>query len=251
MVFPDSGQAVCWTGDWILRWDLSPLGYLSTAAHGHLDALHLSLWLREVAIVIDPGTGAYYGDARLRAWLASWSAHNGPMVPGVDFPKRLGPFLWGPPHQTPTWRTQGDDTMAGELVLPHGTAQRQVRRVTGEEQDGWQVDDLFVPGEGAEGKGFQVRWHFAPGTRLSADPNSPRFFRGERRGVRFSVGFDAAWSRVQHFPETSGSVRIPIQGDLAGLCSPAFRRIEAGPFVVLTARGVNPARYRTTFLVEP
>jgi len=29
--------------DWILRWDLSPLGYLSTAAHGHANALHFHL----------------------------------------------------------------------------------------------------------------------------------------------------------------------------------------------------------------
>ena len=59
LLFPASGQAVCWTGDWQLRWDLSPLGFLDPAAHGHLDALHVSLWLRGIALVIDPGTGAY------------------------------------------------------------------------------------------------------------------------------------------------------------------------------------------------
>lgn len=259
MVFAESGQAVCWTGDWLLRWDLSPLGYLSTAAHGHLDALHLSLWLRDVALVIDPGTGAYYADGRLRSWLASWAAHNGPHVPGVEFPRRLGPFLWAQHHGKPSWRAEGEEVLDAELVLPHGTAQRRVRRITDEGRDGWQVDDLFVVSanprldkeeRAALEKGFQVRWQFAPGTRLVVDSESSRLFRGERRGVRFTVGCDAAWSRVQFFPETGGSLRIPVQGDLPGLCSSAFRRIEAGPFLLLTARGTNPTRYRTTFEVD-
>src|SRR6185436_6214193 len=101
LIYPDSGIAVCWSGDWNLRWDLSPLGYLSTAAHGHLDALHLSLWYKEMALVIDPGTGAYYGDTRLRAHLASWIAHNGPRPVELDFPKRLGSFLWSDAHANP------------------------------------------------------------------------------------------------------------------------------------------------------
>ena len=45
-VYEQGGIATCRSGDWSLRWDLSPLGYLKPAAHGHLDALHLSIWLR-------------------------------------------------------------------------------------------------------------------------------------------------------------------------------------------------------------
>lgn len=44
LYFPETGVAVCWQKIWMARWDLSPLGYLETAAHGHLDALHFSLW---------------------------------------------------------------------------------------------------------------------------------------------------------------------------------------------------------------
>lgn len=251
LIFPETGQAVCWSGAWNARWDLSPLGYLSTAAHGHLDALHVSLWLGGVALVIDPGTGAYYGDVRLRSWLASWAAHNGPHVPGTDFPRRLGPFLWGDPHRTPTWTSLDSRTLAGELPLPHGTVSRHIRRLSEDANDGWQVDDLVIPAPAATTSGFRVCWQFAPGTRLEATEGSPRFFRGERLGVRFSVGFDSAWSQVRFFPETLTSVGFPVTGDLAGLCSPAFRRILAGPYVELTARGANPSRYRTTFLAEP
>src|SRR5690242_6765003 len=90
--YPDTGMALCESGFWFLRWDLSSLGYLKTAAHGHLDALHLSIWFKGVAIVIDPGTGAYYADRQLRNWLASGEAHNTPLPDDGLGLRRLGPF---------------------------------------------------------------------------------------------------------------------------------------------------------------
>ena len=98
--FPDSGYAMRREGDWTLRWDLSPLGLGTMAAHGHLDALHVSLWLRGVAMVIDPGTGAYHADKQLREHLACRTAHNGP-APDKKWklPVRLGPFLWDSKHR--------------------------------------------------------------------------------------------------------------------------------------------------------
>jgi hypothetical protein len=248
LVFPQSGQAICWSGDWQLRWDLSPLGYLSMAAHGHLDALHLSLWLQNVALLIDPGTGAYYGDTRLRAWLASWDAHNGPRIPNAEFPKRLGPFLWESHHATPTWRALDPETMSGELALPEGSASRHIRRIRRDGQDGWEIDDLVVPSAGSSNTAFEVSWQFAPGTVLHASPETPTFFTGERKGVRFTLGLDAAWSRIQWIPETSASLGFPVEGDLRGLCSPSFRRVQSGPLILLRANGGNPGRYRTTLL---
>lgn len=276
MVFPNSGLAVCWQGDWLARWDLSPLGYLSTAAHGHLDALHLSLWLRGVAVVVDPGTGAYYGDTRLRAWLASWPAHNGPHVPGAGFPKRLGPFLWGSHHARPTWQPLEPHALQATLELPHGTACRQIRRLLESGQDGWQVEDQFLPpapdaaprvtepaaaessppesaslpagGSLAE---FRVAWQFPPGTRLESDPSRPRRFLARRKGVGFTVEFDASWSTLEQVTETPASSRLPVTGDLEGLCAPAFRWLDAGPRLLLTARHPGRTTYRTVFLAEP
>lgn len=248
LIFPESGQAVSWSGEWLARWDLSPLGYLSMASHGHLDALHFSLWLDGVAIIIDPGTGAYYGDKRLRAWLASWGAHNGPHVPGVDFPRRLGPFLWGDHHETPIWKDLGESTLGAEMGLPHGQARRQVKRLKDADRDGWQIDDLFLQQPGGSGDGFAVVWQFAPGTVLTPQPGNARVWIGNREGARFSVGFDAAWSQVEVFPVRPAPSEFPVQGDLAGLCSPAFRRLLAGPRIVLSATGANPMMYRTTIL---
>src|SRR5262249_52887256 len=98
-IYPHTGYAVARAGEWDLRWDLSPLGYLSTAGHGHCDALHLSIWWGDQAVLIDPGTGAYHADRPLRDYLASWQAHNGPHAVGTNFPERRGAFLWSAHHQ--------------------------------------------------------------------------------------------------------------------------------------------------------
>lgn len=261
MVFPDTGQAVCWQEGWLARWDLSPLGYLSTAAHGHLDALHLSLWLRGTAIVVDPGTGAYYGDTRLRAWLASWAAHNGPHLPGAKSPRRLGPFLWSDHHGQPQVQAIDNRTLAGALDLPHGRPRRLIRRLLRDHEDGWQIEDRFLPPTAPAGSRdavapdpipeFRVAWQFPPGTRLEPDPVRPRQYIGRRRSVAFRLILDPAWSAVELVAETPVSSRLPVTGDLMGLCSPAFRWIDAGPRFLLKARNPGDRPFRTTFLVEP
>src|SRR5439155_6472595 len=128
-LYPETGIAVCGSGFWWMRWDLSPLGYLKTAAHGHLDALHVSVWFKGVAIIIDPGTGAYYANPKLRTWLAARAAHNAPCPIGEEYPKRLGPFLWAEHHRRPIWGIGKSyemkcNNLMGELSLPNATLRR-------------------------------------------------------------------------------------------------------------------------------
>ncbi len=109
LVHAESGQAVWRDARWTVRADASPLGLGSMAAHGHLDALHVSLWFEQHALVIDPGTGAYYGNTALRSRLASWEVHNGPVpVSGRQTPQRLGPFLWMKHHAAPKLKVHED-----------------------------------------------------------------------------------------------------------------------------------------------
>lgn len=110
LLFKDSGMAAYSDPGWSLRVDASPLGFGALAAHGHCDALHVSVWHGDKAIFIDPGTGGYYGHKELRNELAAWSAHNGPQPQGgFRTPLRLGPFLQAQPHALP------------ELVLETGS----------------------------------------------------------------------------------------------------------------------------------
>jgi len=97
-----SGHAIWRDEAWTARVDASPLGFGTLAAHGHLDAMHVSLWSDGEPLLIDPGTGGYYGDVALRASLAAWEAHNG-AVPmwGRSVPMRAGPFLWREHHDVP------------------------------------------------------------------------------------------------------------------------------------------------------
>lgn len=251
LVFPDSGQAVNWGPSWQVRWDLSPLGFLSMASHGHLDALHLSFWLRGVALIIDPGTGAYFADARLRTWLASWGAHNGPHVPEEDTPQRLGPFLWHQHHAPPRWRTLDEHTLEAELVLPHGTLRRRVRRLYEDAQDGWAIDDGYEPADPGRPRPFLVRWQFPPGTALEASTAEARMFRGRRDEVHFTLHLGASWIRVRHLAETMDSLTLPVRGELVGLCSPAFRRVLSGPVLEVTGDGSANVWHRTTILAVP
>jgi len=247
-LFRDSGYALQRSEDWQLRWDLSPLGYLATAAHGHLDALHVSIWHRGVAFVIDPGTGAYYADGVLREHLASWRAHNGPHLAGVRFPQRLGTFLWGSAHAVPARVEGAGDELSGELHLPVGRVQRSIRWTA--EDTGWQVEDEYEPRSAVKSAEFIVRWQFAPS--VSLEQVDERVFRLRRSGVTLVVLLNGGWSSVFWFQpdqcqQKARGTTLQDLGDvpLDAVCSPAFRRVAVGPYLLLTGKaGVRAA---TTF----
>jgi hypothetical protein len=247
------GWAVRESGSWWLRWDLSPLGYLKPAAHGHLDALHLSIWRAGVAMVIDPGTGAYYGDRRLRQWLASRAAHNGPCPTGEEWPRRLGPFLWSAHHPRPSVTPGQAGSLVGEMDLPTGRLRRSIAPIEG--SDGWQVDDTFETSAGAAD--FSVRWQFAPGCRVKRlDDRRFRLCRGD---ITLDLAVGAEWSEAILEEADPGRADRPTAvGDLelefAGTVSPAFRKVERAPFLKLVARPVSggkPCVFRSTFLASP
>lgn len=131
LVHAESGQAIWRDGRWTGRLDASPLGLGSMAAHGHLDALHVSLWFEQHALVIDPGTGAYYSDPALRSRLAAWEAHNGPVpVAGRAAPKRLGSFLWAKHHAAPKLEVH-DDICVMSFAHEGGVVRRAVHAAEG------------------------------------------------------------------------------------------------------------------------
>lgn len=249
LYYPDTGQATRWAAEWDLRWDLSPLGYLSTAAHGHLDALHLSIWYRDFALVIDPGTGAYYADPQLRDHLASWAAHNGPQVAGPDWPRRMGTFLWSEHPPRPALNDLHEGHLQADYETPWGRLIRSVKRL--HEEDGWQVDDSFEPRPESPYDHFFVHWQFAPGWIL--EPVHERRFLLKRQDRCVELGLDAHWKEVRVYdpsPEDDPRRRLS-DGEYQGLCSPGFRELALGPSLWLAARGHIPCLFRTTFLASP
>ncbi|WP_332847841.1 heparinase II/III family protein [Massilia sp. S19_KUP03_FR1] len=74
--------------------DCGPLGYLGIAAHGHADALSLTLHIDNLPVLVDSGTYAYWREARWRDYFRGTSAHNTVRVDGLDQSVGGGRFLW-------------------------------------------------------------------------------------------------------------------------------------------------------------
>ncbi len=97
-VFTGAGLAILRAGTagreiWI-RCDGGPHGYLSTAAHGHADALSVELRYGGTDILTDPGTYCYQGEPEWRALFRGTAGHNSLCVDGLDQAEAAGPFLW-------------------------------------------------------------------------------------------------------------------------------------------------------------
>lgn len=74
--------------------DCGPLGYLGIAAHGHADALALTLSVAGEECLVDPGTYSYWAERKWREYFRGTSAHNTVRVDGLDQSVGGGRFLW-------------------------------------------------------------------------------------------------------------------------------------------------------------
>jgi hypothetical protein len=238
-IYPDSGIAVAQNARIFLRLDASPLGYLATAAHAHLDALHLSIWIDEIAMIIDPGTGAYYSDTELRGLLSSHRAHNGPQPDLFERPRRLGTFLWSEHHRKPSI----GHTNRGVITAEHSDSNMLMRRsldVSNANQVA--VTDSLHPDNLPSS--FTVLWQFAPG--VVCRNSEPGKFRLTREKVGLEIVPGPGWERVDLVtkPPPDGA-RVP-----EGTVSPHFRSVTWAPYLKLRASpGDRQHLFTTTFSV--
>jgi hypothetical protein len=209
--YPVTGLAVQEVNGWKVRVDGSPLGFGTMAAHGHLDAMHVSLWDGEHALVIDPGTGAYFGNPEVRTKLASWELHNGPLpLAGRANPHRMGPFLWANHHSAPQL-TLESETCRVRFASADSLINRTIRYVA--DVDAWRVTD-----EIAEEQSYVVRWRLSPQWHVVSSPATEitvAHTEGER--VKLSVesdgliGLDVSDDLVsQHFGDLGRGVVISV-----------------------------------------
>lgn len=91
---PHGGLAVLRTGQHRLTMDVGPLGYLSIAAHGHADALAVTLSDAGHELIVDPGTASYYGKPAWRAVHRGTRVHPTVCVDGLDQSVIGGSFYW-------------------------------------------------------------------------------------------------------------------------------------------------------------
>ncbi|MCX6858314.1 MAG: heparinase II/III family protein, partial [Verrucomicrobia bacterium] len=152
--YSTTGIAALRTHAWFVRLDASPLGFGSIAAHGHCDALHLSIWDADMALIIDPGTGSYYGNVELREELAQWNAHNGPLPDSLGYltPRRHGPFLQLAHHTQPTLVAEGTSAIARFEHEGHSFQRRVL----------WNGEAIEVRDTEDQQKPFCIHWCLAP-----------------------------------------------------------------------------------------
>jgi hypothetical protein len=97
--FPQGGYHVLrsydQTGERIMTFDTGPLGYGALAAHGHADALSITLSCYGEPVLIDSGTFLYLGAGHWRDYFRSTSAHNTVSIDNLNQSEIHGPFQWG------------------------------------------------------------------------------------------------------------------------------------------------------------
>ncbi len=181
-IAPESGMAVATDGAWKLRLDASPLGFGAMAAHGHGDALHISLWDGPEALLIDPGTGGYFGMKEERAALAAWGSHNGPQpAEGYQSPRRMGTFLWSEHHQVPVLKRAAPCSFQMSL----GHENHHFTRMVQLHPSG----SIIVSDSLAESGPFRVRWHLAPECHIAQKGDGVLRFTITRDQFAWTVEF--------------------------------------------------------------
>ncbi|WP_307854399.1 alginate lyase family protein [Rhodococcus sp. B50] len=112
----DGGLVVLRSGRRRITMDVGPLGYLSIAAHGHADALAVTLSADGRELVGHPGVTSYYGHPDWRAAHRGTRAHPTASVDGLDQSVIGGAFLW---RQHARVRTHSVDIASGFVDAEH------------------------------------------------------------------------------------------------------------------------------------
>ncbi|NOT34693.1 MAG: alginate lyase family protein [Candidatus Eisenbacteria bacterium] len=93
--FAAGGYTVWRHAGTVVTLDHGPLGLGRLAAHGHADALSITVTRGLDRVIVDPGTFAYQEDPDARDRCRSTPAHATVHFGGRSQSQMLGPFLWG------------------------------------------------------------------------------------------------------------------------------------------------------------
>ncbi len=218
--------------------DAGPLGYLSTAAHGHADALSFTLAAGGVPLLVDPGTYCYYGEAEWRRYFRGMMAHNTLVLDDDDPAVQAGTFLWTRRYdvKTETWEPRLDGAGALLTAVHDGYAHAGVVHRRSFELHGAHLtvrDELT----GTKPHAVSLRFHFAPGCAIKRVSDCG--VEAARDGV------------VLHMTLPEGLHVDLLEGARnGGWYSPAFG--ERVPCCTLAASGECdlPVRFRTTLEIR-
>jgi len=218
--------------------DGGPHGYLN-AGHAHADALSLTLTVRGVPLLIDPGTASYTVDPVTRDRMRSTALHNTLTLDGRSQSQSSGPFHWSHVANATVhcWRAEdGFDYFDGahDGYLP-ATHRRRVLAMHG---------DLVVVADYIKTSGSHdaaVHWHLDP--RWSATTRS--------RGALFTAA-EAPHDRVG-LTVAEGTVDAIVADPESGLgwCSPVYGRVDRATTVRVSHTAAAPFWMVSVFDFDP
>ncbi|MFO0837887.1 MAG: alginate lyase family protein [Phycisphaerae bacterium] len=112
-----------------MTFDCGELGFKSIAAHGHADALHITIRVGGRDFLVDPGTYDYFTYPAWRNYFRSTRAHNTLTIDGLNQSEMMGSFMWGTRARARCieW---SPNAVGGRIVAEHDGYQRLSDPVT-------------------------------------------------------------------------------------------------------------------------
>jgi hypothetical protein len=167
-----AGYTVWREGELLVTFDHGPLGLAPLAAHGHADALSVTIHNGSDPVIVDPGTFAYHTDRAARDRCRSTPAHATLHFSGASQARMRGPFLWqGAPRVS---RVNGAGDADGDAWWQCRWASGEVHRrrvaVAGGEV---RIEDAVERGAGAT-----LSLPLAPGAQVTLDETRARITSG-------------------------------------------------------------------------
>lgn len=154
-VYADGGYSILKhrdsTSDRLCTFDHGPLGYGALAAHGHADALNITLSINGHQFIVDPGTYIYNIDKSWRDYFRSTINHNTITINGVNQSEIKGSFLWGRKAQAKLLCAEFSDEK--DFVMAHHDGYKDVmheRSIVYFKPDCFVVEDYL--------KGTEFQW---------------------------------------------------------------------------------------------
>lgn len=230
----ESGVVVLRAGETSVTFDVGPLGYGALAAHGHADALHVTLAHAGVLLVGDPGTGSYFGNSAVRDAFRSTGYHATVVVDGLDQAVAAGPFLWA---RAPEVETSLVDVQGGTASASHTGYQRLDDPVSHERTVSLLGEGLVLVRDVLTASGahhYSQRWPLPPGAVVE------------------ECAPDRVCARIEDVPLVM-TVRCSSVGELGvregsfepfeGWWSHALESIEPSPMIACDVSAAGPVEF--------
>lgn len=207
-----------------LSFDHGPLGYLSIAAHGHADALALTLAVDDMPVFVDPGTYLYGSGGAWRRWFRGTPAHNTLNIGGENQSLIAGAFNWTQ-HAASELIEARSEGGTLQLAARHdgyrhrfGVTHRRDVALVGDELS---VRDVLLGA--AEPMVAEIVWQLGPDIEVELAPGGIRLIadgaplgtlglpKGELVVNKGAPGEDGGWVSP-HFGKLAPATRIAWRG---------------------------------------